>query len=348
MNIAVFSAKPYDRQFFTVANDDHESAHAFTFFEPNLGCDTAPLASGFPAVCLFVNDVADAKTLEVLAANGTRLIALRCAGFNHVDLKAAAELGITVVRVPAYSPYAVAEFTIGMILTLNRKFHKAYNRVREGNFSLDGLLGFDLHNRTIGILGTGKIGMIVAQLMHGFGCVLLGYDKYPNPQFSALGAAQYVDLPELLANSDIVSLHCPLTPDTYHLINAEAIDRMKPGVMLINTSRGALIDTDAAIEGLKSHRIGALGLDVYEQEADLFFEDLSSTIIQDDKFERLLMFPNVLVTGHQAFFTQDALINIAETTLANITDIEQGRPCPNEVRAQEKVVAKTPAARPST
>jgi len=340
MKVAVFSAKPYDRQFLTAANDDHESTHDLVFFEPTLGHDTVSLAAGFSAVCLFVNDIADAKTLEILAANGTTLIALRCAGFNHVDLKVAAELGITVVRVPAYSPYAVAEFTIGMILTLNRKFHKAYNRVREGNFSLDGLLGFDLHDRTIGIIGTGKIGIIVAQLLHGFGCVLLGYDKYPNPQFSDLGAAQYVELPELLANSDIISLHCPLTPDTYHLINAEAIGQMKPGVMLINTSRGALIDTDAAIDGLKSHRIGALGLDVYEQEADLFFEDLSTTIIQDDTFERLLMFPNVLVTGHQAFFTEDALINIAETTLANITVIEQGRPCPNVVQAQEKIVVR--------
>ncbi len=348
MKVAVFSAKPYDRRSLTQANYDGRNSrttcdgiiHDLVFFEPSLALDTASLAAGFPAVCLFVNDSADAKTLETLAANGTKLIALRCAGFNNVDLRAAADLGITVVRVPAYSPYAVAEFAVGMVLTLNRKFHKAYNRVREGNFSLDGLLGFDLHGRTVGVVGTGKIGMIFAQLMHSFGCAVLGYDRYPNPQLESMGAARYVELPELLANSDIISLHCPLTPETHHLIDADAIAQMKPGVMLINTSRGALIDTEAAIDGLKSQQIGALGLDVYEQEADLFFEDLSSTIIQDDVFERLLMFPNVLVTGHQAFFTADALTSIAETTLANITDIEQGRSCPNEVRAQEKMVVR--------
>lgn len=340
MKVAVFSAKPYDRQMLSAVNTEHSYGHELVFLEPSLSQSTAPLATGFPAVCLFVNDAADAAALEILAANGTRLIALRCAGFNNVDLKAAAELGMTIVRVPAYSPYAVAEFAVGMILTLNRKFHKAYNRVREGNFSLDGLMGFELHDRTVGIVGTGKIGMTFAKLMRGFGCIVLGYDRYPNPQFETLGAARYVDLPELLANSDIISLHCPLTPETYHLIDAEAIAQMKPGVMLINTSRGALIDTEAVIDGLKSHHIGALGLDVYEQEADLFFEDLSNTIIQDDVFERLLMFPNVLATGHQAFFTEDALTNIAQTTLANITAIEQGRPCANEVRAQELMVSK--------
>jgi D-lactate dehydrogenase len=227
-------------------------------------------------------------------------LALRCAGFNNVDLNAAAELGITVVRVPAYSPYAVAEHTVGLILSLNRKIHRAYNRIREGNFSLDGLLGFDLHGRTVGIIGTGKIGQIVAQIMKGFGCNLLAYDVYRNPELEALGA-KYVELSELFGNSDIISLHCPLMPETHHLINDKAVEQMKSGVMLINTSRGALIDATAVTKGLKSGKIGSLGIDVYEQEADLFFEDLSSAIIQDDVFERLIMFPNVLVTGHQAF-----------------------------------------------
>jgi len=340
MKVAVFSTKPYDRQFLTAANRDQ--LHELVFFEARLDHDTAPLAAGFPAACVFVNDTPDDKALAILAANGTRVLALRSAGFNHVDLKAAADLGLTVVRVPAYSPYAVAEFTVGMILTLNRKFHKAYNRVREGNFALEGLLGFDLHGRTVGVVGTGKIGMIFAQIMHGFGCCLLGYDRYPNSQFEAIGAARYVELPELFEQSDIISLHCPLTPETHYLINEAAIAQMKPGVMLINTSRGALIDTEAVTEGLKAKIIGALGLDVYEQEEELFFEDLSGEIIQDDVFERLLRFPNVLVTGHQAFFTIDALENIAATTLSSITDIEVGRSCQNEI-AQQKVMVKTPA-----
>jgi len=265
--------------------------------------------------------------LKAIAAGGTKLIALRCAGFNNIDLAVAKELGITVVRVPAYSPYAVAEHTVGLILTLNRKFHRAYARVREGNFSLDGLLGFDLHDRTVGIIGTGRIGAITAQILHGFGCQILAYDKYPNPDCKAI--ALYVDLPELFNKSDIISLHCPLTPETHHLINAEAIAQMKQNVMLINTSRGALIDTEAVITGLKSGKVGYLGLDVYEQEADLFFEDLSNTVIQDDVFERLLTFPNVVITGHQAFFTEDALRNIAETTLTNISDFERGNTCLN-------------------
>ncbi|MDX2099621.1 MAG: 2-hydroxyacid dehydrogenase [Leptolyngbyaceae cyanobacterium bins.59] len=341
MRVAVFSTKEYDRQFLEQAN--RTLGHDLVFFKPQLDYRTAPLANGFPAVCVFVNDEPDARALEILASNGTRLLALRSAGFNHVDLKAAAALGITVVRVPAYSPYAVAEHAIAMILTLNRKTHRAFNRVREGNFSLEGLMGFDLHGRTIGVIGTGKIGVIFSQIMHGFGCTILGYDMYPNPQFEKIGAAGYVNLSQLLEQSDIISLHCPLTPETYHLIDAEAIAQMKPGAMLINTSRGALVDTEAVIQGLKSHQIGALGLDVYEQEGDLFFEDLSNNIIQDDLFERLLTFPNVLVTGHQAFFTADAVRNIAETTLVNIRDFEQGHPCANEVRAEEKIVAKASA-----
>lgn len=341
MKVAVFSAKPYDRKFLDTANAQFN--HELVYFEPSLRQNTASLAAGFPAVCLFVNDAADAPTLEILAANGTQVIALRSAGFNHVDLKAAADLGLTVVRVPAYSPYAVAEFAVGMVLTLNRKFHKAYNRVREGNFALDGLMGFDLQGATVGVVGTGKIGLIFAQIMRGFGCQILGYDRYPNSQFSEIAGSRYVDLPELLASADIISLHCPLTPETHHLINGAAIAQMKPGAMVINTSRGALIDTEAVIEGLKSQKIGSLGLDVYEQESDLFFEDLSNEIIQDDVFERLLMFPNVLVTGHQAFFTSNAMENIAETTLANIATIAAGNSCPNEVKVEQKIVAKAPA-----
>ncbi|MCC5644582.1 2-hydroxyacid dehydrogenase [Nostoc sp. CHAB 5824] len=331
MRVAVFSTKVYDRKFLSDANSPTQ--HELVFFEPRLNRDTAILAAGFPAVCVFVHDQVDAPTLELLASRGTRLVVLRCAGFNNVDLQAAADLRITVVRVPAYSPYGVAEHAVGLILSLNRKIHRAYNRVREGNFSLDGLLGFNLHERTVGIVGTGKIGLILGQIMKGFGCHILAYDVYRNPELEALGG-KYVELPELFANSDIISLHCPLTRETHHLINTEAIKQIKSGVMLINTSRGALIDTQAVIEGLKSGKIGYLGVDVYEQESELFFEDLSGEIIQDDIFQRLTTFPNVLITGHQAFFTAEALHNIAETTFANIADVEQGRPCANEIRAQ--------------
>lgn len=329
MKVAIFSSKFYDRQFLDAANAKY--GHELVYFEPQLNRDTAILASGFPAVCVFVNDQPDAKTLEILASNGTRLLALRSAGFNHVDLKAAATWGITVVRVPAYSPHAVAEYTVGLMLSLNRKIYRAYNRVREGDFALNGLMGFDFHGRNIGVIGTGKIGQIVLQIMKGFGCQLLAYDLYPNEDCKAMGV-KYVELPELFAASDAITLHCPLTPQTYHLINREAIAQMKPGVMLINTSRGALVDTEAVIQGLKTRQIGALGLDVYEQEENLFFEDLSNDIIEDDVFQRLLTFPNVIVTGHQAFFTQEAVSNIADTTLSNITDFEQGNPCSNEVK----------------
>jgi D-lactate dehydrogenase len=334
MKVAVFSTKIYDRQFLHAANQ-HEQ-HELVFFDAQLNQNTALMATGFPAVCVFVNDQLDAKTLAILAAQGTYLIALRCAGFNNVDLGTAAELGITVVRVPAYSPNSVAEYAIGLILALNRKIHRAYNRVREGNFSLDGLLGFDLYGRTVGVVGTGKIGLIFAQIMQGFGCQIIGYDVYKNPEFEAIPKAKYVELSELLSLSDIISLHCPLTPETHHLINGKSIRQMKPGVMLINTSRGALIDTAALILGLKSQHIGSLGLDVYEEEADLFFEDLSNKIIQDDVFQRLLTFPNVIVTGHQAFFTEEALLEISKTTLSNISCIEQSDPCPNEVKASKK------------
>lgn len=341
MKVAVFSTKGYDRQFFQAVNAQHN--HELVFFEPRLDPKTAPLAANFPAVCIFVNDIANAETLKMLAANGTKLLALRCAGFNQVDLKAAADLGITVLRVPAYSPYAVAEHTVGLILMLNRKLYRAYNRVRDDNFALDGLMGFDLHGCTVGVVGTGRIGLIFAQIMHGFGCNLLGYDAYRSTDFEAITTARYVELDELFEKSDIISLHCPLLPETHHLINTDSIQKMKPGVMLINTSRGALIDTRAVIEGIKSGAIGYLGIDVYEQEDNLFFEDLSGTIIQDDVFQLLQSFPNVVITAHQAFFTRNALDKIAETTLTNITDFEQNRPTQNEVKHQEMVVSKTPA-----
>jgi D-lactate dehydrogenase len=325
----VFNTKNYDRDSLTAANSAHN--HELCFFETQLDEHTAPLAKGIPVVCPFVNDVVNTAVLNILADQGTRLLALRSAGFNNVDLPVAAELGIAVVRVPAYSPYAVAEHTVALVLMLNRKLYRAYNRVRDDNFSLEGLLGFDLHGGTIGIIGTGKIGMVFGQIMHGFGCSLLGYDKFPNPQFEAIGAARYVDLPELLAHSDVISLHCPLTPENHHLINAGTIAQMKPGVMLINTSRGGLVDTEAVIAGIKSAQIGYLGIDVYEQEADLFSEDLSGTIIQDDNFQLLKSFPNVVVTAHQAFFTRNALQAIAETTLANVAEFEQGQSLTNQL-----------------
>jgi len=328
MNVAVFSTKPYDRMFLEAANAAH--GHELIYFEPRLTRETSALAAGFPAVCVFVNDQLDATVLAALARQGTRLIALRCAGFNNVDLAAAREVGLTVVRVPAYSPHAVAEHTVGLVLALNRKIHRAYARVREGNFALDGLLGFDLYGQTVGIVGTGQIGAVVARIMGGFGCRILAHDPFPNPECEALGA-RYVALPELFADSDVITLHCPLTPQTRHLIDAQALQQMKPGVMLINTSRGALIDTPSVTEALKSGKIGYLGLDVYEEEADLFFEDLSNIVLQDDVFARLLTFPNVIITGHQAFFTRNALERIAETTLANITTFEQRLASPNEI-----------------
>ncbi len=330
MKVAVFSSKNYDHRFLSEANGDH--GHELVFFEPKLTRETTALATGFPAVCVFINDQLNAETLKAIANGGTKLIALRSAGFNNVDIETATELGISVVRVPAYSPHAVAEHAAGLILTLNRKYYRAYSRVRESNFSLNGLLGFDLYGSTVGIVGTGKIGMCFAQIMKGFGCNLLAYDIYQNPSCLSMGV-KYVQLPELLATSDIISLHCPLTPESYHMVNAETLEQMKTGVMLINTSRGGLIDTKAVIDALKSQKLGYLGLDVYEQEGDLFFEDLSEQIIQDDIFERLLTFPNVVITAHQAFFTQNALHNIAHTTLSNITDFEQRRKCVNTVNS---------------
>ena len=322
MKVAVFSTRKYDRQFLDAANEAAGAGHVLTWFEPRLDRETAALARGAEGVCLFVNDQADRAALEALSHEGVRLLALRSAGFNHVDLCAAHALGIAVGRVPAYSPHAVAEHTVALILSLNRQTYRAYARVREGNFVLDGLLGFDLYQRTVGIVGTGQIGLETARIMRGFGCELLGFDPAPDAAFEAMGG-RYVPFEALLAASDIVSLHCPLNPATHHLIDAAAIARMKPGVMLINTSRGAVVDTPALIEGLKSGRIGYLGLDVYEEEGDLFFENLSDTMIQDDVFARLLTFPNVLITGHQAFFTREAMTAIAETTIANISHHER-------------------------
>ncbi|WGI25327.1 2-hydroxyacid dehydrogenase [Halomonas alkaliantarctica] len=320
MRIAVFSAKPYDRTFITRANAGER--HSLSFLEARLTIDTAPLANGFDAVCAFVNDCLDAAVLEQLHSGGTRLVALRSAGFNHVDLATAERLGITVVRVPAYSPHAVAEHAVALVLSLNRMTYRAYNRVREGNFALDGLLGFDLHGKTVGVIGTGHIGLIFADIMHGFGCRIVASDPFPSPD--AKPFVEYVPLATLYANADIISLHCPLTPETHHLIDADAIAQMKEGVMIINTGRGRVVDTQAVIAGLKSGKIGRLGLDVYEEEEQLFFEDLSQGVIDDDQFMRLTTFHNVLITGHQAFFTAEALTNIAETTLANIDAFESG------------------------
>jgi D-lactate dehydrogenase len=329
MNVAVFSTKPYDERFLSAACGP---AHTLTFFEDRLNPKSAPLAAGFDAVCAFVNDDLSAPTLAKLAAGGTRLLALRCAGFNQVDLKAAAAHGVSVRRVPAYSPYAVAEFTLGLILALNRKIHRAFNRVREGNFGIDGLLGFDLHGSTVGFIGTGKIGLLAAKPMAAMGCRILGCDPFPSDAFRALGT--YVERDTLFAESDIISLHCPLTPDSRHIIGPATLGKMKRGVMLINTSRGALVDAAALIEALKSGQVGAVGLDVYEQEAEFFYEDLSNEIIQDDVLQRLLSFPNVIITSHQAFFTETALRNIAETTVQNLNDFAAGRSSANEVRAE--------------
>ena len=331
MKIAVFGTKPYDRRSLAAANTGQR--HDLLFLEPRLTVETAMLAAGCGGICAFINDELGKATLELLSAGGTRLIALRSAGFNHVDLKAAEALGMKVVRVPSYSPHAVAEHALALMMTLNRKTHRAYNRVREADFSLDGLIGFDMDGRTAGIVGTGKIGVILAQILSGIGCRVLGFDPYPHEHFAKYGA--YVDLAELLRESDIISLHCPLTPESHHIINKQTIAQMRQGVMLINTSRGGLINTQDVTDALKSGRIGYLGLDVYEQEADLFYENLSGTIIQDDVFLRLLNFPNVLITAHQAFFTENALKNIAETTLGNITDFENGRLCANEVTSRQ-------------
>lgn len=329
MKIAVFSAKPYDRQFLDAANV--AEGHELLYFEAALGPDSVALAAGHDAVCIFVNDVADAGVLEALRAGGTSLVALRCTGFNNVDLEAAARLGVKVVRVVDYSPYSVAEHAVALLLAINRKTHRAYNRTRDSNFSLDGLMGFDLHGKTAAVVGTGKIGRVFARIMLGFGCEVIGYDKYPSAEFEALGA-RYAERGEIGANADIISLHCPLTPETYHIVDAASLERVKRGALLVNTSRGGLVDTEAAIEALKSGQLGGLALDVYEQEAALFFRDLSGTIVTDDVLQRLLAFPNVIVTGHQAFFTREAITTICETTLRSATEFARKSPLTNEVK----------------
>ena len=344
MKVAVFSTKRHDRESLSAANAAAGNPHDLNFFEAHLDARTAALAGDAGAICPFVNDQVDKATLSALHEQGVRLIALRGAGFNNVDLSAAEEFGIRVARVPAYSPWAVAEHAAALILALNRKIHRAYARVREGNFALDGLLGFDLHGRTVGLVGVGRIGLVMARIMTGFGCRIVAHDPETNAEFEALGG-RFTSLEELLSLSDIISLHCPLTPQTRHLIDAAAVERMRRGVMLINTSRGAVVDTRALIEGLKNGKIGYLGLDVYEEEGDLFFEDLSDQPIQDDVFARLLTFPNVLITGHQAFFTAEALQAIAETTIANLTAFEAtGRP-QHEVTAERHVCSARPILR---
>ncbi len=327
MLLTLFSTKPYDRRFFEAAAD----GLPMRFLEARLGPDTAPLAQGSDAVCAFVNDDLGADVLATLAACGVRCLALRCAGFNHVDMAAAKAHGIRVVRVPSYSPHAVAEHALALLLTLNRKTHRAYARVREGNFALDGLLGFDLNGRTVVVVGTGQIGTVFAGIMLGLGCRVWAVDPCPNPELVARGV-RYAPLEEVLPKADVLSLHCPLLPGTRHLINEKTLAQLKPGAMLINTGRGALVNAGALVEALKSGHVGSVGLDVYEEEAALFFEDLSGKILQDDIFARLLTFPNVLITGHQAFFTQDALEAIARTTVANVRQVLEGASCANEVR----------------
>lgn len=326
MKIAFFSTQLYDKEYFTRYNNGHE----LLFLEAPLNEKTAPLAAGYPAICAFVNDVLDAKVIHMLSAQGVQLIAMRSAGYNNVDLNAAQANNIKVVRVPAYSPHAVAEHAVALILTLNRKTHKAYNRVREGNFSLEKLTGFDLAGKTIGVIGTGKIGQVFCDIMLGFGCRVLAFDVIADKGLEAKGI-EYLPLVKLLPQCDIVSLHCPLTEQTKHIINAQTLGMMKQGVMLINTSRGGLIDTGAAIEALKTGRLRYLGIDVYEQEEKLFFHNLSEEIIEDDTIMRLMSFPNVLITSHQGFFTDEALTQIARTTMQNIGDFEAGRALVNKV-----------------
>jgi len=328
VKVVLYSVQGFERPLLERANARHR--HDLDLLDTALDARTAALARVYPAVSIFVHDRADAAALEQLASGGTRLLALRSAGFNHVDVEAADRLGIAVMRVPGYSPQAVAEHALALILTLDRKIHRAYLRVREGNFSLDGLMGFDLHGTTVGIVGTGRIGTALARILHGMGCRLLGYDRVTNDACRSLGL-DYVALDELLERARIVSLHCPLTPETHHLIDDAALARMQPGAMLVNTSRGAVCDTPALIRALKSRRLGALGLDVYEEEDALFFRDLSDQVIEDDVFARLLTFPNVVLTAHQAFFTEEAVSAIEATTLENIATFERGEPAPDRI-----------------
>lgn len=326
--IAFFDTKPYDEVSFNQINQ--KFGFEIKYFKGHLNINNVPLTKGFDAVCIFVNAVADAEVIDELAKNDVKVIALRCAGYNNVDLNAAKNR-IKVVRVPAYSPYAVAEHTLALMLTLNRKTHKAYNRTREGNFALNGLMGFDMHGKTAGIIGTGKISKILIQTLRTMGLKVLAYDIFPDHTFAEKYEIEYCGLDYLYANADIISLHCPLTKDTEYIINETSIAKMKNGVMIINTGRGKLIDTHALIQGLKSKKIGAAGLDVYEEESEYFFEDRSNRVMDDDILARLLSFNNVIVTSHQAFFTQEAMHNIAETTLQNIQDFIDEKPLVNEV-----------------
>ncbi len=328
MKVAVFNTKRYERRSLEAAAEGR--GIDFSFFEPRLEAQTAPLANGHEAVLIFVNDVADRAVLEKLAAGGVKFLATRSAGFNQIDREAARELGIQLAYVPAYSPNAVAEFTIGLILTLGRHIHEGHNRVRRADFNLEGLCGFELRDRTVGVYGTGRIGTNVVQLLTGFGCKVLAYDEEPNEE--VMLRASYVDTrEELFRFCDILTLHVPLMPSTFHLVDANALKMMKKGVFIINTSRGALLDTPAVVEALKDRKVGFLAIDVYEEEASLFFEDRSSDIINDDTFARLLTFPNVIVTGHQAFLTDRALRNIAETTMQSLMEFASGLPCTNSV-----------------
>jgi D-lactate dehydrogenase len=328
--IAFFDTKSYDKTFFLEKNQQY--GFEIKFYKSHLNKDNAILAKGADVVCIFVNAEVDANVIDILVENGVKLIALRCAGYNNVDLKAAKNR-IKVVRVPAYSPHSIAEYTLALMLTLNRKIHRAYNRTREGNFALEGLMGFEMIGKTAGIIGTGKIGKIVAQILKSMGINVLAYDLYPDMEFAEKNGIRYASLDELYQNSDIISLHCPLTKETEYLINEGSIAKMKEGVMIINTGRGKLINTKDLIDGLKNKKIGSAGLDVYEEESDYFYEDHSDIVIDDDILARLLTFNNVIVTSHQAFFTKEALSEIARITLQNIQDFFDGKPLVNEVLA---------------
>lgn len=329
MKIAVFSTKSYDQEYFEKYKNKYD--YDFSFFETSLNNETARLTQDFDVVCVFVNDTIDKTTIKLLSEHGVKLIALRCAGFNNVDVESAKKHNIKVVRVPAYSPEAVAEHAMALILTLNRKTHKAYNRVREGNFSLKGLIGFNIHGKTVGVIGTGTIGANFCKILKGFGCKIIAFDIAKSDELMDLGV-EYLLLDDVFEQSDIISLHCPLNEHTKHIVNKKSIALMKEGVMIINTSRGALIDTVAVIKGLSDKKIGYLGIDVYEQEENLFFEDLSERIIQDDLILRLNSFPNVLITSHQAYFTKEAMDEITTTTLKNIAAFDKNLELTNEVR----------------
>lgn len=330
IKIAMFDSKGYDREYFEKVNSSDTFGFDIHYFTPHLNEDTAVLTEGFDAVCVFVNDVVTAGVVSILEKNNIKLLALRSAGYNNVDLKAMFHR-IHVVRVPAYSPNAVAEHAVALMMALNRKTHKAYFRTRDNNFAISGLLGFDMHGKTVGIIGTGKIGKTLAVIMRGFGMNVLAYDVYPDNEFAKANKIEYVSLSTLYNQSDIISLHCPLTPENVHMINSESISQMKNGVMIINTGRGKLINTKDLIQGLKNHIVGSAGLDVYEEEGDFFFEDFSAEPISDDVLARLMTFPNVIVTAHQAFFTKEALESIVFTTLENIRlYFEEGK-LPHEV-----------------